>query len=793
MMIMKWIKQYHSRLVSVEAVILLLASALTGQAGMMTWNPETRLMAFSAGDGKPWLGDGSAQVVLTGGQVISTSDKRFKVTFTEHRDTYVLAGVDEQKTLDWEMRIASVDQWSVRLDWRVFNRSTEALKLDQLKVLVGKLAGQVDPAQNRVLQSGVHSWDGGNVVRLVPDKKIESFYTVALQSPPLAAGFLAGRHNLDKFLLTQGTNGLDLTAYGECNQCVLPAGAVRSADPLFLSGGGHPLRQMEVFADLAARENGVQLWPENFATWCSWYAGWMRQESLFEFKGGLENGVETNIAPVSKLLGTRGTPSMRVVDDSNEMPYGDWDDRTLAMPKGFKRSASLINGAGIKAGIWYPPFWVSTKSRLFEERPDLLCRNDDGQVAVGGDALIPNAFYGNHLAFLDASNPAAEALMESTARDWRDRGFSYVMTDFMYWGAWQKKRFDPTLTAVETYHRGLAAMRRGYGKDTYWLHCGALLGPAMGVCDGMRISGDSHGGEMFSYESAAARWFYNWRVWANDPDAIVCRRYGESKGVEWSRCWMSWMALAGNVLTYGDTFDDLPAEYVDIYRRVLPPLPVAGRPLDLWENEPYLLWGMDPGAADGDYTLFGVFEFQGKRTGQKIRLNLDEVAARSRSWDQKPAESPATWLLWDFWMQKLTKVDGDSLAIPVPSKSCSVFSLRADLGRPQLLGTSGHFSQGKLETQNITWNPQQGSLVGRVRGNGGEPTTLFFHVPAGMTCKTASLGYDQVSPKIVEPGVLALKVPAVREDTIPFALQFTGTPAKPAMRPFAAGPVGEVK
>jgi hypothetical protein len=51
---------------------------------------------------------------------------------------------------------------------------------------------------------------------------------------------------------------------------------------------------------------------------------------------------------------------------------------------------------------------------------------------------------------------------------------------------------------------------------------------------------------------------------------------------------MSWIALAGNVLTYGDTFDDLPAEYVDVYRRVLPPLPVAGRPLDLWENEEHV-------------------------------------------------------------------------------------------------------------------------------------------------------------------------------------------------------------
>jgi hypothetical protein len=308
----------------------------------------------------------------------------------------------------------------------------------------------------------------------------------------------------------------------------------------------------------------------------------------------------------------------------------------------------------------------------------------------------------------------------------------------------------------------------------------------------MRISGDSHGGEIFSYESAGARWFYNWRVWINDPDAIVCRRYGQSKGVEWNRCWMSWMALAGNVLTYGDTFDDLPAEFVELYRRVLPPLPVAGRPLDLLENEPFLLWGMDPGPADGVYTIFGVFELEGKGAGETLVLNLDEVHARSRSWDETPEESPVTWLLWDFWRQKLTKVTGAAMSLPVPTKSCSVFSLRPDLGRPQLLGTGGHFSQGTLETRNITWNPKQESLVGRVRGNGGGPTTLFFHVPEGMTCKAASLGYDQVATKTVEPGVLALEVPAVRKDPIPFALQFTGTPGKPGTRPFAAGPVGKV-
>jgi hypothetical protein len=478
---------------------------------------------------------------------------------------------------------------------------------------------------------------------------------------------------------------------------------------------------------------------------------------------------------------------MRVVDDSDEMSYGDWDNRTLAISGGFDRLAGMMAGKQVRAGVWYPPFWVSTKSRLYQTHRDLLCRDEKGEVHVG-----QGGFYGNFLAFLDASNPGAARQIEKTARAWRDRGYRYVMTDFMMWGAWAQKRHDPTLTAVETYNLGLAAMRRGYGKDTYWLHCGALLGPAMGLCDGMRISGDSHGGEIYSYVSAGARWFYNWRVWLNDPDAIVCVRRGEAKSVDWNRTWMSWIALSGNVLTYGDTLDDLPPEHMEVYKRILPPLAKAGRPLDIFENDPFLIWGMDGGEADGPCTLLGIFELQGKRAGRKITVNLDEAAARSRSWTEKPAQSPARWLVWDFWRGKLTAVEGASVTLDVPDKSCYVLSVRAELPRPQLIGTSGHFSQGLLEVSDVQWDDRGRQLLGRVRGNGGEATTLFFHVPAGIQCTTVSVDYKQYTVTLAEPNVLAVAVPATAGAAAPFELRFTGSPTKPQSRAFVAGPVGKL-
>lgn len=770
----------------VGVTLMLLCWMCNVGAATVVWNDQTRRIEFVSASGKAWLVDGIGQIAITDGPVIATSDKRFQVTVNQLQGRQVLTGIDGQKVLDWEMVIHLIDADSVRIDWTIYNRSDKTLKLDRLDVLIGKLTGEVDSSNNRILTSGHNSWEGEDVGRLEKGKAASSYYTLACQSPSFAGGFLAGRHNLDRFTLLYDEKGVQLTAYGECDGCVLGAGASRSVDPLFVSGDDNPLAQMEHFADLAAKENGVQLWPENFATWCSWYAGWMRQEPLYDYKEGLERGVEANIGPVVKYFGTRGAASMRVVDDSNEMAYGDWDNKTLAIANGFDRLAGMMNKWQVRAGIWYPPFWVSTKSRLFREHKDYLYKEDDGKVHTG-------EMYGNGMAYLDASNPAAAKYMESTARAWRDRGYRYVMTDFMNWGARKQPRFNATLTPVEAHNQGLQAMRRGYGKDTYWLHCGALLGPAMGLCDGMRISGDSHGEAIYSYVSAGTRWFYNWRVWINDPDAIVCVQRGKAKSVDWNRTWMSWMALAGNVLTYGDSLDDLPKEYIDIYQRILPPLPVAGRPLDLWENEPYLLWGMSPGEADGDYTLFGVFEFQGNRKGQKITLNLDEVVSRSRGWKHQAGEAPSHWLLWDFWQMELTTITGHAMTIDVPEKSCHVYSLRPYLGRPQLIGTTGHFSQGVLEVKGVKWDAREQHITGKVKGNGGDPTQMVFHVPKSMQCVDVYVNYVKQNPNMAQPGVLMVDVGAVGGEAVPFELRFAGKVEQPKSRKPVSEPVGRVE
>ena len=250
-------------------VISLCSFSIIVWSGDITWNTVTRTLEFSGPGSKPWLIDGKSQIRFTGGENISTSDKRFNVRVSERENGVYLMGRDEKKIIDWEMMITSVDHWSIRIDLTIFNRSSAPLILEQIDLIIGKMAGEVDPVKDRVIVNGFNSWNHGEMLRLKTGTIAESPYTLVVQSPALAAGFLAGRHNLNRFSLLRDSSKIELKAWGECNKCVLPAGGLRSTDPLFLSGGGHPLSQMELFADLAA----ITEWFSGKLTWLksNWY------------------------------------------------------------------------------------------------------------------------------------------------------------------------------------------------------------------------------------------------------------------------------------------------------------------------------------------------------------------------------------------------------------------------------------------------------------------------------------------------------------------------------------------
>ena len=736
-------------------------------------------LAIDSVEGGAWLSDLAFGFVTADGTSVLSTDERFGHARDGSGAWFRAQATDQRGEVDLALSVTRLGPRSAEAQLTVHNRGKEAIALERVIVLSGRIAapdgfGQVLP------DCGYSNmWAGGALLRapivpLHPGQTYEkSAWTVAVERPALAAGFLTAKRNFDRFTLTAEEGALRVVAWGECDGCLLPAGATRESDLVFLSAEGNPLAEMERFADRAAEINGAKLRFDNFATWCSWYSGWVRQE-MHGFKGGLEQGMLDQAPLVAREFAGRLATTMRAVDDSDEAPYGDFDDKTFAVPNGFASLAKKLRAEGITPGVWYTPYWVSNKTKMFKEHPDWLGKTKDGEV------YIENNLYGNTSGVFDSSNPEVCDVMERQARAWVERGYDYIMTDFLLWGTRTPRWHDPTMTKIEAYHAGLVAMRRGFG-DRYWLNCGAITAPAMGLADGMRISDDNWGGGS-AYIYSGLRWYFHRRLWLNDPDATVMRMH-ESP---WNRGWGSFRALAGLVETYGDTFDDLAPEHLDTYKRLYPPMNNAGRPLDLWENQPNLVWGTMVGAVN----LFGLFHFD-EAYDSTVRLNLDEISARTKSFTEKPRTAPAHWLVWDFWNERLHESDGAVLALPVPSRTGQVFALRAAAGRPQLLGTRGHWSMDALEVPECNWSAEKKTLSGRARGNAGDPTALFVHVPEGWKLQGANVD-GKATKAVVEKAVARIDIPTA-EEPLPFAVTFTSTSvAKEKERPFAAGPAAKV-
>ena len=762
-----------------------------------------------------WLTGAFSAVQLADGKIVRSTDPRYQVASKtqDHRTT--LQFTDAQKQLDQTWTITALDERCFTFLLTVTNKGDKLLALARISPLQGTFAAKHDPGKPHILLNGSST---SKPLSTVLDPKAESLAcleTIAMESPAVAAGFLTGKHNLNRLKVVNPNGQPTLHAFGDCNGCLLMPGASRETDLLFVSFHDNPLEQLERYADLAGQINRARIWPPRVA-WCSWYAGWMHVK-MATYKNGLEKGVEENIPYAKKYFASRGgNHTMRICDDYHL--HGDWNNKTRSIPRGFDRLARLISEAGITPGVWYPPYWASTDSQVFKEHPEWFALNKDGSVYVtvpwgtkpkraaepkktgpasntkkattspesSGSPRTLMALYGAPaLAIFDTSRPDVQQYFEDSARAWRERGFAYVSTDYLAAAMNVPRYQDPTMTKVEVLRAGLEAIRRGLGKDVFYRKIGGgPIGVGMGLADDLRISGDSHGDNPASYFRTAQVWFYHRRLWLNDPSAVVCARYGELRPIEWNRMWMSWIALSGTVMTYGEVLDELPEQYIRMYQRLFPPLPVIGRPLDLWENDPHLLWGMDPGGADGPYVLFGVFDVRGDGP-RGVRLNLDEVTARCRGWN-KPKMAPNDYLLWDFWREELLESRHQKLELSLPAKSGRLFALRPRLGRPQLVGTRGHFSQGVVETRDIVWDADKAQLRGNVRGNGGDPSVLFFHMPEGMQLSGATLDGVVVDVRQPQACVLAVDVPALAK-WVPWSLSFTGSPGETGLRAFVAG------
>jgi hypothetical protein len=166
-------------------------------------------------------------------------------------------------------------------------------------------------------------------------------------------------------------------------------------------------------------------------------------------------------------------------------------------------------------------------------------------------------------------------------------GFAYQKLDFLYMAALEGRADDDRLTRAQRLQRGLQAIRRGAGANSFLLGCGCPLGPAVGVVDAMRIGPDvapSWGidpatsipgleavlpSTRSAIRSVLNRLFLHRRLWLNDPDCLMARAAETHLSAAEIETLAAAIAVGGGMMVFSDDAATLDAPARRLIRNVI--------------------------------------------------------------------------------------------------------------------------------------------------------------------------------------------------------------------------------
>ncbi len=259
------------------------------------------------------------------------------------------------------------------------------------------------------------------------------------------------------------------------------------------------------------------------------------------------------------------------IDDGYETWVGDWlDVDPVKFPNGLKPIVDKIHEKGFKAGIWLAPLVAETKSKIYQEHPELFKKEKNGKICKAG---------GNWSGFycLDLENPEAVKYIEKCLTHYMDMGFDFFKLDFLY--AAGLPLYEGK-SRCQAQYQAYALLRRIL-KDKLILGCGANIINSYGNFDYLRVGPDvslifddvsymrlfhrERISTKVTLQNTIYRSFFNKHLFGNDPDVFLLRNENIKLSFEQRKALTKINALFGSVLM---TSDDI-ATYTDEQRKIL--------------------------------------------------------------------------------------------------------------------------------------------------------------------------------------------------------------------------------
>jgi hypothetical protein len=525
-----------------------------------------------------------------------------------------------------------------------------------------------------------------------------------------------------------------LSARSEYGRVSVASGGLLEGETFALGFFEDVLDGLDAFAALTAKINNIVLPKDIPSGYCTWYhAGALNEKGM----GKLAEFC------AEQRLNEYGLTTLQI-DDGWQIFSRDYTTHKPDGPyrSGMKATVDTIRAAGFRPGLWLIPFGWDAKSPTFAEHQDYFVHREDGSiysVTWAGDCL-------------DMTHPGAQALLKDTVRraaqEW---GYSYLKIDGLWSGIAALLLYpspeyrddglgdavfhDRTKTNLDAFRQGLRLVREAAGPDTYLLGCCIpqnmrSMGGSIGLVDGMRIGADISAewkSIVGCIPMAARLYFWNGKVWYNDPDCLMVR---EPLTLDEARAWGSVIALSGQMNMNSDWIPGLPPERLDIIRRTMPNTGHVARPLDLLENNEPRRWHLRAEVHGTRRDIVGLFQWED--TGPAtVRLELEELGL--------PTSPEAHYVGFDFWENQFIPAFSKGRDFEMRPGSCRVLAIEKVLERPQLISTSRHAAQLLAEVSDLRWEPDRKCLSGLSQVIAGDAYELRIHAGVyGMSAATVS-------------------------------------------------------
>jgi alpha-galactosidase len=415
-------------------------------------------------------------------------------------------------------------------------------------------------------------------------------------------------------------------------------GAELSSEPVLFSLSKDYLQQLDTYGSLIRKLHHARTSAPPLMGWWSWTANYF----------GLNEGAAlTNAEWEAEHLRSFGYNIFHL-DEGYQYARGEYTtpDATL-FPHGLASVYYKAHGLGLVPGVWTAPFEVSERSWVYQNHPDWLVKNAQGQPIHAGTVVHDK----DPLFVLDTTNRGAQAYLRNTystlVNVW---GIRYIKMDFMDDSAIEGYYYKPNTTALEAQRIGLQIIRDSVGNDVYLDKDGSVMLNPVGIVDYGRISQDT--GHTFdaSKDAAtgiAARYYMNRNFFVADPDAFTVSTqtihdqswHESSKPATFDEAKVSiaLAAVSGGMLEIGDNLPSLSKDpdrlalienqdLIDMVR-----LGKASVPLDL------MTYGVEDGQPsisflkeDGRQSVLTVFNWTDKERNRSIDLATAGLSATNQ-------------------------------------------------------------------------------------------------------------------------------------------------------------------